>query len=65
MRFNTKLLLCAAVPAVFFTSALGASLWGLHSALADFDRYMRTEQVVASGLAEMYAQGLQMGQSLR
>ncbi len=65
MRFNTKLLLCAAVPAVFFTTALGASLWGLHSALADFDRYMRTEQVVASGLAEMYAQGLQMGQALR
>jgi len=65
VNFNRRLLLCAVVPALLFVTALSASLWGLKRTQQAFDRYIGTEQAVANGLSEMYAQGLQMGQALR
>jgi methyl-accepting chemotaxis protein len=65
MKFTTRLLLCAVLPAGLFVGALAASLWGLVRTQHEFDRHMRTEQAIANGLSEMYAQGLQMGQALR
>jgi len=65
MKFNTRLLLFAAIPALLFTTALALSLWGLQRGQADFRQYSEREQVIAAGVAEMYAQGLQTGQALR
>jgi methyl-accepting chemotaxis protein len=65
MKFNTRLLLCALVPAALFVSALVVSLWGLMRTQSEFDGYIKTEQAIANGLTEMYAQGLQTGQALR
>jgi methyl-accepting chemotaxis protein len=65
MKFNTRLLLCAAVPSVLFVAALATSVGGLMRTQAEFDRFISTEQAIAGGLSEMYAQGLQMGQALR
>ena len=65
MRFTTRLILCSVAPALLFVLALGASLWGLSRTQTDFNRYIGTEQAVAAGLSELYAQGLQSGQALR
>jgi methyl-accepting chemotaxis protein len=65
MNFNRRLLLCAGVPSVLFVAALATSVLGLARTQSEFDRYTSTEQAMATGLAEMYAQGLQMGQALR
>ncbi len=65
MNFNKRLLLCTVIPAALFVAALAVSLWGLVRTQSEFDDYIGHEQAVASGLAEMYAQGLQMGQALR
>ncbi len=65
MRFGVRLLLCSLVPAALFVVALVVSLWGLLRTQDEFTRYIDTEQAVANGLNEMYAQGLQMGQALR
>ena len=45
--------------------ALAASLWGLLRTQDDFSRYIHTDQALAAGLSELYAQGLQGGQALR
>lgn len=65
MRFNVRLLLCSVVPSALFVVALAAGLWGLFSTQKDFDRYIETEQFIANGLTEMYAQSLQGEQALR
>jgi methyl-accepting chemotaxis protein len=65
MNFNRRLLLCAVVPSLLFIAALGTSVLGLARTQSEFDRYTSTEQATATGVAEMYAQGLQMGQALR
>lgn len=65
MRFNSRLLVCAALPAALFLTAVSTSLWGLARTHAEFDDYIETEQAVAGGLSELYAQGLQQGQALR
>ncbi len=65
MRFSTRLFLFTALPALLFTVALGVSLWALMRVQGDFTRYIGTDQAVASGLSQMYAQGLQSGQALR
>ncbi len=65
MNFNKRLLLCTVIPAALFVAALAVSLWGLVRTQSEFDDYIGHEQAVANGLAEMYAQGLQMGQALR
>ena len=45
--------------------ALTASIWGLLRTQDDFTRYIQNDQALASGLSELYAQGLQGGQALR
>ena len=65
MKFSSKLLLCALVPAVLFMVGLAGSIGGLVYTKNEFDRYIRTEQRISAGLTDMYAQGLQMGQALR
>jgi methyl-accepting chemotaxis protein len=65
MKFNTRLLLFAAVPALLFTLALGIALWGLQRSQAEFRLYSEREQAIAASVAQMYAQGLQAGQALR
>lgn len=65
MRFTTRLSLFTAIPAVLFCLALAVSLWGLSRTQADFNRYIATDQALASDLSELYAQGLQGGQALR
>ena len=65
MRFRTRLLLCAAIPAFVFVLAISVSLWGASRTQNDFSRYINGDQAVASGLSELYAQGLQTGQALR
>lgn len=65
MRFSTKIITFAAVPAILFVLGLVSSIGSLVSTRADFDRYINSDQAVERGLSEMYAQGLQMGQALR
>ncbi|RFP75487.1 chemotaxis protein, partial [Hydrogenophaga borbori] len=65
MNFNQRLVLAFVAPAVLFVAGLGGSIWSLTQTQSQFDRYINTEQAVASGVQEMYAQGLQMGQALR
>lgn len=65
MKFSTKLLLCALVPAALFIVGLAGSIGGLVYTKNQFGRYIQTEQRISAGLNEMYAQGLQMGQALR
>ncbi len=65
MRFSSKIITFAAVPAVLFVLGLISSIGSLVNTKADFERYINSEQAVERGLSEMYAQGLQMGQALR
>jgi methyl-accepting chemotaxis protein len=65
MKFSTKLLLCALVPAALFIVGLAGSIGGLVYTKNQFGSYIQTEQRISTGLNEMYAQGLQMGQALR
>jgi len=65
MKFSAKLVTFAAIPAIFFVIGLVTSIGALMHTQREFDNYIRTEQSVERGLAEMYAQGLQMGQALR
>lgn len=65
MRFSTKIITFAAVPAVLFVLGLVCSIGSLIHIRADFDEYINSEQAIERGLSEMYAQGLQMGQALR
>ncbi|WP_114973081.1 methyl-accepting chemotaxis protein [Rhodoferax ferrireducens] len=65
MKFSTRLFLCCAIPAAMFIAGLGSSIWGLMRTQNQFDNYIRSEQAIRTGLSEMYAQGLQMGQALR
>ena len=65
MRFSTKIVTFAAVPAVLFVLGLISSIGSLVTIRTDFERYITSEQAIERGLSEMYAQGLQMGQALR
>ncbi|HET6788772.1 MAG TPA: chemotaxis protein, partial [Aquabacterium sp.] len=65
MSFQSRLIYCFAVPVALFVTAISVSLWGLLRTQDEFDRYIGTEQAIASGLTDMYAQGLQMGQAMR
>src|SRR5690606_6959284 len=59
------LVLAFVAPALLFVAGLGGSIWSLTKTQSQFDRYINTEQALASGGQEMYAQGLQMGQAPR
>jgi methyl-accepting chemotaxis protein len=65
MKFTSKIVTFAAIPAVLFVIGLAASIGSLMKTRSDFDAYINSEQAVERGLSEMYAQGLQMGQALR
>ena len=65
VKFNTKIVLFAVGPALLFMAALALSIGSLVSSQRAFDRYLQFDQAIQQGLAEMYAQGLQMGQALR
>ena len=65
MKFRSKIVAVAAVPAVLFVVALASSIGSLINTRSDFDAYIKSEQAVERGLSEMYAQGLQMGQAMR
>ncbi len=65
MKFTDQLTAVAVAPLVLALSAIGVSLWGQTSTQRAFDGYIETEEALATGLTEMYAHGLQMGQALR
>ncbi len=65
MKFNQKIVLFAVAPALLFIVGMVTSISSLYSTRAQFDQYIKTEQVVERSVSEMYAQGLQMGQALR
>ncbi len=65
MKFRSKIVAFAAIPAVLFVIGLASSIGSLINTRSDFDAYIKSEQAVERGLSEMYAQGLQMGQALR
>ncbi|QCB47704.1 methyl-accepting chemotaxis protein [Hydrogenophaga sp. PAMC20947] len=65
MTFNNRLVIAFLAPAILFVAGLVGSIWALGRTQSDFDNYLQTEQAVANGVREMYAQGLQMGQALR
>jgi methyl-accepting chemotaxis protein len=65
MRFGTKIVLLAIIPAALFILGLATSIGSLMLVRSSFDQYIGSEEVVERGLSEMYAQGLQMGQALR
>ncbi|MDE2594181.1 MAG: hypothetical protein KGL57_08070 [Burkholderiales bacterium] len=58
MKFNSRLLLCAIAPALIFVAALSTSIWGLVRTQSEFGHYTDTDQAVANGLSEMYAQAI-------
>ncbi|MBL8307690.1 MAG: chemotaxis protein [Rubrivivax sp.] len=65
MKFTDQLTAVAVAPLVLALAATGVSLWGQTSTQRAFDGYIQTEEALATGLTEMYAHGLQMGQALR
>ena len=65
MKFGTRIVLLAIIPAALFILSLATSIGSLMLVRTSFDQYLGSEEVVERGLSEMYAQGLQMGQALR
>ena len=65
MTFNQRIGLCFAAPLALFVLALGTALYGLADAGRDFRRYFERHHVLSESVADLYAQGLQMGQALR
>ena len=65
MKFSTRIITFAVIPAVLFIIGLATSIGSLIKTRSDFGNYITSEQAVERGLSEMYAQGLQMGQALR
>jgi methyl-accepting chemotaxis protein len=65
MKFGTRIVLLAIIPAALFILGLATSIGSLMLVRTSFDKYLGSEEVVERGLSEMYAQGLQMGQALR
>ncbi|MBV5300122.1 MAG: chemotaxis protein [Rhodoferax sp.] len=65
MKFSSRIAVFSAIPAILFVIGLIGSIAALVHSQREFDRYIMTEQAIERGLADMYAQGLQMGQALR
>ena len=65
MKFSSKIVAFAAIPALLFIVGLTSSIASLMNTQSEFDHYINSVQAVERGLAEMYAQGLQLGQALR
>jgi len=65
MKFTSKVITFAVIPALLFMIGLAISIGSLVNTQTEFDHYINAEQAVQKGLGDMYAQGLQMGQALR
>ena len=65
MKFSSRIAAFGMAPALIFIVALISSIAALMNTQREFDRYIHSEQAVEQALAEMYAQGLQMGQAMR
>ena len=65
MRFSSRIVVAAAIPALFFAISVVSAIVSLSSTQKAFETYLNTEQAIERNLSEMYAQGLQMGQALR
>jgi methyl-accepting chemotaxis protein len=65
MTFSRRVAACFAIPFVLLSSALGAALYGLADGQRDFQSYFASQHVLSENVADLYAQGLQMGQALR
>ena len=65
MKFNTKIVTFAAIPAILFVVALISSIGALLHTRNAFNQYIGVDQALERSLSEMYAQGLQMGQAMR
>ena len=65
MKFTSKVITFAVIPALLFMIGLAISIGSLVNTQTEFDHYINSEQAVQNGLGDMYAQGLQMGQALR
>ena len=65
MRFSTRLTLSAVIPALLLSVALLAALAALKQTEMAFARLQAQDQELATATADLYAQGLQMGQALR
>jgi methyl-accepting chemotaxis protein len=65
MKFRSRIVAFGVTPGIIFIVALIGSIAALMNAQREFDRYIHSEQAVEQALAEMYAQGLQMGQAMR
>ena len=57
MRFDTRILLSAVLPALLFILGLAGGIGGLLYTKQQFGAYVQTEQRISTGLTEMYAQG--------
>ncbi len=57
MKFSTKLLLCAVVPAALFILGLAGIIAGLVYAKNQSGGYIETEQRISGDHKEMYANG--------
>ncbi len=65
MKLRTKMFSAMAVVCLMFATALAVALSGLWSTAEKFDAFIEHDQAFLSASHNMYAQGLQMGQSLR
>jgi methyl-accepting chemotaxis protein len=65
MTFSRRIALCFALPIVLLSTALGVALYGLADGQRDLQSYFARQHVFSESVADLYAQGLQMGQALR
>jgi methyl-accepting chemotaxis protein len=65
LSIKTLLALTGLMIACLFSAALMVAVYSLNGAHGAFSRYVDREQALMTAYAEMYAQGLQMGQAIR
>jgi methyl-accepting chemotaxis protein len=65
MKFSTKIMWGALVPATLFVVALVTAMLALNATHRAFQNFTNTDMVVERGLNNLYAQGLQMEQAIR
>jgi len=65
MSFKQKMIVVNGAIFLLFLLAVGISAFGMMSIKGRFTTFVDTDQEVANGIGELYAQGLQMGQALR
>jgi len=65
LKLGQKMALAIALTFILFILAMGVALSSLQNVGGRFQQFLEQDQVLASALDEMYAQGLQMGQATR